>query len=24
MPWLSLAMKDVTSCDKFRLGANNL
>ena len=23
MPWLSKAMKDVTSCDKFRLGANN-
>jgi hypothetical protein len=24
MPWLSEAMKDVTSCDKLRLGANNL
>jgi len=23
MPWLSMAMKDVTSCDKFRGGANN-
>ncbi len=24
MPWLSEAMKDVTSCDKLRGGANNL
>jgi hypothetical protein len=24
MPWLSEAMKDVTSCDKLRVGANNL
>ena len=24
MPWLSEAMKDVISCDKLRLGANNL
>ncbi len=24
MPWLSEAMKDVTSCDKLRLGAHNL
>ena len=24
MPWLSEAMKDVTSCDKPRVGANNL
>ena len=24
MPWLREAMKDVTSCDKLRLGANNL
>jgi hypothetical protein len=24
MPWLSEAMKDVTSCDKPRGGANNL
>ena len=24
MPWLSEAMKDVTSCDKLREGANNL
>lgn len=24
MPWLSEAMKDVISCDKPRLGANNL
>ena len=23
MPWLSEAMKDVVSCDKLRLGANN-
>ena len=23
MPWLSEAMKDVTSCDKLRGGANN-
>ena len=23
MPWLSEAMKDVTGCDKFRLGAYN-
>ena len=23
MPWLSEAMKDVTSCDKLRVGANN-
>ena len=23
MPWLSEAMKDVTSCDKLRLGANS-
>ena len=23
MPWLSEAMKDVISCDKLRLGANN-
>ena len=23
MPWLSEAMKDVTSCDKLREGANN-
>ena len=24
MPWLSEAMKDVISCDKLRVGANNL
>ena len=24
MPWLSEAMKDVVSCDKLRVGANNL
>ena len=24
MPWLKEAMKDVISCDKLRLGANNL
>ena len=24
MPWLTEAMKDVISCDKPRLGANNL
>ena len=24
MPWLSQAMKDVVSCDKVRVGANNL
>ncbi len=24
MPWLSEAMKDVTSCEKLRVGANNL
>ena len=24
MPWLTEAMKDVISCDKLRLGANNL
>ena len=24
MPWLSEAMKDVISCDKFWVGANNL
>ena len=24
MPWLSEAMKDVISCDKLRLGANDL
>ena len=24
MPWLSVATKDVTSCDKLRLGAHNL
>ena len=24
MPWLSEAMKDVTSCDKLRVGANSL
>ena len=24
MPWLSQAMKDVTSCDKPRVGANDL
>ena len=24
MPWLSEAMKDVVSCDKVRVGANNL
>ena len=24
MPWLSEAMKDVTSCDKLREGANSL
>ena len=23
MPWLTEAMKDVISCDKLRLGANN-
>ena len=23
MPWLTEAMKDVISCDKFRVGANN-
>jgi len=23
MPWLSEAMKDVISCDKLRVGANN-
>jgi hypothetical protein len=23
MPWLSEAMKDVISCDKLRIGANN-
>ena len=23
MPWLAEAMKDVISCDKFRVGANN-
>jgi len=24
MPWLSVAMKDVISCDKLRVGAHNL
>ena len=24
MPWLTEAMKDVISCDKLRVGANNL
>ena len=24
MPWLSEAMKDVISCDKLRVGANDL
>ena len=24
MPWLTEAMKDVKSCDKLRVGANNL
>ena len=24
MPWLSEAMKDVVSCDKLRVGANDL
>ena len=24
MPWLSEAKKDVVSCDKLRVGANNL
>ncbi|ERT57986.1 hypothetical protein HMPREF1254_0018 [Prevotella sp. BV3P1] len=24
MPWLMEAMKDVISCDKLRVGANNL
>ena len=24
MPWYGKAMKDVVSCDKLRLGANNL
>ena len=24
MPWLTEAMKDVISCDKLRLGANDL
>ena len=24
MPWLLLAMKDVISCDKLRVGAHNL
>ena len=24
MPWLSMAMKDVISCDKLRGGAHNL